>query len=147
VAGLMIAAVLATVAGSRSARTESPEEQVVSDIRLLRDAETVMLGLNLGGYVDLPVLAGASDYVPAKRARLDPRFLEPVRHGYRFEFRGLDPRSLSPVQPAFGAFAYAALPVSGNGRSYAFYSYRHTRVYVRDDGVLPTAADESLRLE
>lgn len=72
------------------------------------------------------------------------RFGEPVRRGYRFTFDGFEPQRRAWAQPAYGGCSYVAVPERPGAtgqRSFAFFSYRQTSVFTREDGQPPTIND------
>ena len=164
--GLALAAALAfavsgpprLTASPATAKSDDVERLVLKDIRDLEEAQLRFVALN-SGYVS-PDLLASPEHLPAELlaalsspSLLDARFLVPVRHGYRFEFRGIEPleenASMPVVKPAYREYAYAAVPEADAGpgrRSFAYYSYRTGVVYVRDDTQLPSLEDTMLRL-
>jgi hypothetical protein len=167
--GLALAGALALAVGGPPRLTASPtspatpsadeaERLVLRDIREMEDAQLRFHALNFG-YVAPEVLArperlGPIAAVLDRSQLLDARFLLPVRHGYRFEFRGVEPieeEGSLPVtiKPAYRDYQYAAIPEQGAGpgrRSFAYYSYRAGVVFAREDAQLSTLEDTMVRL-
>ena len=137
----------------RAAGAIDHERDVLRDIAEVENVESTLHTIRRG-YVAPETLADPRSYPGETLGRpgesvLAARFRSAERHGYRFEFHGEQPecaKALSAVAPGFGRYAYAAAPLAGRGRSYAYYSEAPGRVFVREDGRLPTLDDRDLAL-
>jgi hypothetical protein len=129
---------------------EANERQVVADLERFATLEDNMVQL-VFGRVKPEVLANPRERIPFLRTSelrlpIEPRFLTPERHGYRFTFEGT-PHTLTfdpPADDTYDQVTYVATPLEPGRtgrRSFAYYSRAGHKIFSRTDGRLPTPDD------
>jgi hypothetical protein len=129
---------------------DANERQTIEDLVRFAELEENMVRL-VFGRVKPEVLANPRERVPLLRSLdtllpVEPRFLTPDRHGYRFTFEGT-PHKLRfdpPVEDTYDEVTYVATPLEAGRtgrRTFAYYSRVGQRIFSRTDGRLPTPDD------
>jgi hypothetical protein len=126
------------------------ERQVIFELDIASRANLMLRGAT-GTYTTVEELANPAHQDKLQNMLLPPAFRTPVRHGYRFEFRGdpFDPaksrgQAFVLIEPAYSDYIYVAVPVEPGvtgRRSFAYYSQQGV-IYAREGFAMPTTSDQ-----
>ena len=145
-AGAVIVGLFAARHTLREIQIQSNEEQAIADMIEFGTAQIRFAGY-IGGAYGTTAMLSDPNTAPNTEGKTvgHPRFVWPVRNGYRFVLRPLpmDVNIPTPWPGTFRAYQYIAFPVMTNapGARSFMYESSTSMIHYRTDGQEPEATD------